>query len=252
MKSTPFVVIFYPRTGSTYLVKVLNSCSNIICHSELFQVDVKAFKRAFLDEKYIPEVRDWFKQTKDLDKLFKYRNRFPVSFLNKIYSMDTEKSIGFKFYPKQGKKTMNHLLDDKNIKKIFIHRENLLNNFVSHKLASKTGKWDRYEGETPKLNTVKIDIPEFKKFEAEQSQYYDVHKKRLDNSGQSFLEVSYEQVTSNFPIADFENFLDTPLNDISFEVNQKKQNPFTLQQMIENFDEVNEELIKSGKTFYVA
>ena len=47
----PFVVVATARTGSSYLVHLLNTCSNVFCHGELFMRKADG-KERFIDHCY--------------------------------------------------------------------------------------------------------------------------------------------------------------------------------------------------------
>jgi len=114
-----FVILSYPRTGSTFLVKALNSCTKIICHSEIFHPDREAFDRSFLnDNVLLPlSIIDKLQNKTSLDKLASMRKRKPVKFLEHIFNQKAE-AIGFKIFPGQNAEMMEHIINDHLIKKI--------------------------------------------------------------------------------------------------------------------------------------
>lgn len=234
-----FVIISYPRTGSTYLVKVLNTAKNLSCYSELFHSDFSAFSRSFLDEESIPFINTLFGKTNDLYRLYKFRNRNPLKFLNKIFRKGNN---GFKIFTNQNEAVLIELLNDKNVKKIFLNRENVLRNYVSHRLAKTTGKWDRLNNEKPKLNTIIVDIEDFLDFESNNLNIFNTYKEILKKENQNWLDLTYEEITKSFPVKKIETFLGIDLSDITLEVNQKKQNPFSLKKLIENYIELKKAL----------
>jgi len=234
-----YVIISYPRTGSTYLVKVLNSCSNIICHSEIFHTDYKSFSRSFLDNSVLPKL-DLFDKIKKLDvieKLFKLRNTKPLKFLDHIFSTNAD-AVGFKIFPGQNDRILEYLIRDTSVRKIILNRKNLVRSYVSEQLAMESGRWDRYKNEQISLPTkVNISIDEFERYVNSIKGNISKIENQLSYGSQPFLKISYEDIFTQFPARKISDFLGVDFVNMSFDVDQEKQNPFPLNEMIENYEE---------------
>jgi len=115
MNTIKFVVITQPRSGSTYLVETLNSNPQLTCENELF------------NPRQIVKIDS--SQTDDSPPALRKRNNRPIQFLQNFYaSADNTKvsAIGFNFMLGHNFKVLNYLLNQEEIKIIFLERENKL------------------------------------------------------------------------------------------------------------------------------
>ena len=244
---TRFTIISYPRTGSTYLVKVLNNCSSLTCFSELFHSDKDAFKRSFLDNELTVSrnIFDNFKSISKIEKLFDLRNKNPFKFLSMVFSSGST-AVGFKIFPGQNDVVLDKLLGDKTINKIILIRENLIRSFVSEQVALKTGKRDRFsQDEKPVLNKIMFDVDLFNKYAEKIQLQFSNYENYLRSTNQEYLKLSYEEITDVFPVKKISRYLGLDLNDIVLSVKQEKQNPFPLIDMLINYTEVKAKLENS-------
>lgn len=242
-----FVIISYPRTGSTYFVKILNNCQNITCHSEIFHKKFEPFTRSFLDIKNIPTL---FGKEPTSPSLLLYiiRELFPFKFLDLVKNKALDK-LGFKIFPSQKDRILKYLVKDKKIKKIFLTRENLFKSYISFKLAIATGQWDY--SPINKTKIIKVNYADFQKYYQKHISIFKSFQHYLNNDKQSFLELSYEQITKQFPILELEDFLGLTLENISLNTNQKKQNTYPLERRISNYEEIAEKLKKDGLSHFL-
>ena len=166
-----------------------------------------------------------------------------MDFLDLVFSAPSViDAVGFKIFDNQNMSAFNYLLNNKSIKKVLLVRENLIRCYVSEQLALQTGKWDRLSSsDIPSLNRMYFKITDFEKF-VERIENY-VHKVEcsLISNNQEFIKLTYEEIVKEFPTERVSDFLSIPLKSISFEVNQKKQNPFPLSAIIENYHEIYKE-----------
>ena len=238
MSSQRFVIISYPRTGSTFLTLKLHSSNNVECYSEAFHKKQEPFDRSFYSSDFSLSKKTWFgSKALGLDELFKLRNRDYSKFLSLLYG-SSDNAIGFKIFPGQHDKAMEDLVNDRGVKKIFLIREDMLRNYVSYQLAMSTGKWDRMPGQEPELQQVEIDPKEFLKYADGTMESIEQLQNKCTSSGQEFMNLSYEQITMELPLDELSSFLGVSLSDVDSEVARKKQNPFTLKQMVRNYDEL--------------
>ena len=73
-------------------------------------------------------------------------------------------------------------------------------------------------------------------------EYLEALEERCDADGHETLRLTYEGITTDFPIDEIGEFLGVAISDIEQEVNRQKQNPFSLREMIINYEELNEAL----------
>lgn len=242
MNAKNFVIISYPRTGSTFLTIKLHSSHNLKCYSELFHKKKEAFNRSFYEEDFTLEVKKWYgSKTMTLGDLLNLRTKNFSSFLNLVFS-SSNNPVGFKIFPGQHTEAMEGLINDDKVKKIFLVREDMLRNFVSYKLAMTTGKWDRVAGQEAELQEVTIDSNEFLTYADSKLGAIEEIEKRCIELGQETLRLSYEEITTELPIDRIGDFLNVDLSDIDMDVDRQKQNPFELRQMVSNFEELEDAL----------
>jgi len=238
MSLANFVIVSYPRTASTFLTLKLHSCSQLICYSELFHESEDAFKRSFYDDgfKLVKDTRLGKKEL-NLAKLFRLRNKDFRKFLELVFCSPAI-PVGFKIFPGQNDKAMRYLIKDKRLKKIFLIREDMLRNFVSHKIALKTGQWGRAPGEKADLQRVDVGVKEFLTYASSRLGSLEALENQCNADGQETLRLTCEDITADFPVDDIGEFLGVDLGDIQQEVALQKQNPFSLKEMVTNYEEL--------------
>ncbi len=254
-----FSILSYPRTGSTLLVKSLNSLSSVICQSEIFHKDFNTFKRAFIDKSIIQNrLKSRFGQLflnedKVYKKLFQQKEKNYKSFLDSV-AIGDQQYFGFKIFPGQNDLALDHFLNDSSIKKIILERRNRLRSYVSQCISIETGKWDRYKWEKPSLVQVEINIHSFLQYKKKIDDNITNVELTLDSTNQAYLKLSYEEIAHEFPFSIIGSFLGVEIGENGRglkEINQEKQNPFSLKEMIANYEEVQEELIKMNLQDYL-
>jgi hypothetical protein len=118
-----FVIVSLPRTGSTYLVDFLDAVDDVRCLSEIFhpgEIDLRHLQPAD------PELREM--AVRDADQL---------GFLERVAAEISDRRwFGFKHFPRYGIPLMRLLCASPDWRKIFLWRENLLEQYLSHLLAS--------------------------------------------------------------------------------------------------------------------
>lgn len=247
-----FIVLSYPRTGSTFLVKKINTIEDIVCHSEIFHNHFDAFSRAFLDRQIInrhlnkPVFGFLLNEKRVLKKLFKLKNSQPQRFLEEIYQCKAT-AIGFKLFPGQNDVQFSKLLDKKDVHKIVLERKNRLRSYISEQISIKTNKWDLYHGEKPVKVQVTVDPNDFFRYKKKIDEYVGRIENHLKLTNQCYLKLTYDQILDSFPNDKLFELLAIPDKPVQTnDVNQKKQNPYSLNELIKNYDGVKVELQKKG------
>ena len=212
-----FIIISRSRTGSTFLIQLLNSHPNIVAQGELF---------LHLNQKSTIEI--W-------NKIFSY---YP----HKI------KYVGFKLFyyhpvDSENKDIWKYILNDKSIKIIHLVRHNMLRTIISRKIANKTSQWHIQDTRdkiktTEKKVTINIEecIEEFnkiRKWETETRNYFLNHE---------FFEISYEDLEfkKDLVLKDLLNFMNIRFYKTSSNV--QKQNTEKLEELIINYTELKTDL----------
>ena len=136
-----FVVISAPRTGSNHLCSMLN-LEDMVMHFELFRVgeiDFQTGSGAHLEMMDLsPEERD----------------RDPIEFLQKVKAAEILPVVGFKLFPWQNDKLAETLIVDPSIRKVILHRENLLAMYASKRIAEQTNRY--FSTDNPKNRVVDL------------------------------------------------------------------------------------------------
>jgi len=128
-----FVIVSLPRTGSTYLVDYLDAVDGVRCLSEIFHpTGIMLRHHQPLD----PRLLD-----------MSLRDADPQDYLQRLEQEIGEcRWFGFKHFPRHGLPLLQQLCASRAWRKIFLWRDNLLDQYFSFLLASahfgRTG-WER-------------------------------------------------------------------------------------------------------------
>jgi hypothetical protein len=128
-----FVILSLPRTGSTYLVDYLDAVPGVKCLSEVFNPDIVLLRHH--------EPRDATLSDKDV------RDNDPLAFLQRLeQDVGPCDALGVKLFPAHSVKLLHYFCSSAHWKKIFLWRDNLLEQYVSFLLASERygqASWER-------------------------------------------------------------------------------------------------------------
>ena len=142
-----FVILCYPRTGSYHLVDKLNQQHGVTCHGELFKPNWVE-----IDKKYLPLIN--YKQA-DVAK----RDKDPIRFYNEVCAHSEGEWVGFKMFSGHNQSMMTHLLDSKDILKVFLTR-NPIQSHISLLFAKKTGKWTKTNEASDGTEKITVAVEE--------------------------------------------------------------------------------------------
>ena len=223
-KYNKFIIITRSRTGSNFLMSLLNSHPNILAKGELFRR---------LEGKSSDQV--WNETFSKKPKHIKYVG-FKIFYYHPLDSEDKE--------------VWNYIKKDKNIKIIHLTRNNILRTVVSRAIADKTNTWTNKKGKKIDISDkrVKIDIDsclnDFKKTREDENRIRDNYKNR------NLMELTYEDLVKDHQkvMNDVFNFLEIEINEVNSDY--KKQNNEKLEDLITNYNDVVE-AIKKSKWSYI-
>jgi hypothetical protein len=118
-----FVIVSLPRTGSTYLVDYLNALDGVRCLSEVFHPN---------------EIMLRHHQTNDPGLLdIAVRDSDPLAYLDRLeQDIGACGWFGFKHFPRHSPKLLQHVCASPHWRKIFLWRDNLLEQYLSFLLAA--------------------------------------------------------------------------------------------------------------------
>lgn len=219
-----FAIVSYARTGSNYLSDGIKSSKSVQMYHEIFA-------------EHNREVGN------DFDKV-----------ISRLYRRQGRRieNVGFKlFYYHLTDVEWEKFLSHKDISIIHLTRRNRLRTFVSLEIAFKTDKWTSgrkdlsLQSRIIRLNPNKL----IKKIE-EIEKYEKTAKERFFD--RKMIEVVYEDVVKD-PINEFMRigkFLG--ITDIDLQkIHIRRQNPESLRDLIENFDEISKLLEKTRFAEYL-
>jgi LPS sulfotransferase NodH len=245
---TKFVIFSTERSGSSLLVTLLKSHSNITCFGEIFNKTSVIFSTPDY-----PPVNN--------SLVFKLRNLNPVKFIQDIifkkYS-DNKKAVGFKIHYDQGqqyKSVLKYITNDPYVKIIFLNRQNMLETFLSKKLAYKTGVWfvikdedvqfiknmgihkystiEEYQNKT---NKISIDPKEFEEYH-KNIIYWKNHYENMFTNNQKY-HITYEDILNkqDETINGLLKFLEVKQEHLNTPLIKQQSNP--LHEVIINYKEL--------------
>ena len=237
---TKFVIFTLPRTGSTLLSKSLNRHPEIFCDDEIFHF-------SFRD--YFSPNQFRFLKIPFLPKKINYVINYPTtylrlpSFLKKYFTnkkYENFKARGFKlmYYQTLYMPGLINYLKKNNIKVILLLRENILRNALSDLRARATGIYhnqDDNEAQRSGMAKLNVDINTL------QQKMNDIirQNKQLENivSDMDYIKIRYEDFAEwDATMNKIASFLHVSQTTVT--AGAKKLNPDALQDMIENYTEV--------------
>lgn len=210
-----YMIVSYPRTGSTMLSKMIS---------------------------YHPEING---MGECFDRI---AGRDPQEILANLFSKQKGniKAVGFNIHfnhpvDEKNEETWALLKSDKDIHIIFLSRKNLLRVYMSAKIANKVKLFRLYQTKNRpdiKERQVVIEVEEFKNFIDEYSHYYNLYRNMF--SSHPNLHLNYEDIV-NAPDIEFlkvTDFLSLPFHNPK--VITKVMNPEPLSQLIINYSTLKE------------
>lgn len=219
-KYKKFVIIGAPRTGSNWLVSLLNSHPKIMCLGERYK-----------NLKSQTSLQIW-------DEIFSKR-KSGISYLGfkLLYNHPQDSSEQF---------VWDRIKEDPEIVIIHLHRKNLLRSYVSLEVGNKTGVWIKTE-KSKSLNSSgkqvlisKADCLDYfiSVTEAEES-IKSTYTKHV------VMDIYYEDLVDDYQNVMNDIFAHMRLEPIKVSSNIKKQNPESLKNLIVNYNELELELRES-------
>ncbi len=130
-----FVILSLPRTGSTYLVDYLDAASGVKCLSEVFNPEIVLLRHH--------QPSDGALADKDI------RDKDPLGFLHHLeQDVGPCTAFGMKLFPSHNPKLLRYFCSSAQWKKVFLWRDNILEQYISFLLASDQygrASWERVE-----------------------------------------------------------------------------------------------------------
>lgn len=210
-----FVIITRSRTGSNYLVSLINSHNDIDVYKTIFRT---------LEKKTTKQI---WSQT-----FAKKRKVNAVGF--KLFYYHPEDS--------SDKSIWNYLIEDKSIKIIHLTRDNILRTHISRLIAGKNQLWVNDSGKDVNLadRKVKVNIDEFlQDVEVTTKYQYEVEEKF---SNHDLIHIRYEDLIQNKSTKMSEIFAFLSVKPLKTTSDLTKQNSESISEIVSNFDELSQKL----------
>ena len=239
-----FLILCYPRTGSNFLVSLLQSHPQIRSFGEMFSEDDKLHWG--YSGYQSPNIIDL--KTEEpiffIDQLV-YRQNFPLLI----------RAVGFKlfyFQPKQLKQKViwQYLNKIEDLKIIHLTRKNLFHIYISHQLAIKTNQWDLLTKETnpqesPLLEPIFVDykscLTQFQLIKDWETQYSNF----FNLPTQQYYNITYEDLVNNIKQETYklQDFLGVDQRLLT--AYTKKQGTKPMREIVANYDQLKEQFHNS-------
>ncbi len=227
-----FVILAAPRSGSNLLCTMLQSHPNVLCHHEVFNPEGIYVALPLRNSDF------------SLGTLTQ-RDANPMQFLASLWSHNLGCThVGFKMTHKQHLPVFKSVCADPTIHKIVLTRRNQIAVYVSRLIAEKTGIWEDYSNDkasqvTP-VNVNQCSLLEAIRFN--ESYYADLKKTLVGD----VTYAVYEDLFNTDEQARVQAALGLPISPLT--ARSRKQNPFPLSQLIENFDVLKRQLSRNTNT----
>ncbi|HBZ43199.1 MAG TPA: nodulation protein NodH [Maritimibacter sp.] len=217
-----FVILAEMRTGSNFLESNLNEFPGITCYGEAFNPYL------IVD----PERTELFGVT------MAQRDADPMRLIAAMRE-NTDGIPGFRLFHDHDPRVFEHVIEDPRCAKIILNR-NLVDAWVSQRIAWSTKQWRLGDDVDRKTWRVKFDPKDFKHF------YYTVKERqqniarRLQVAGQAGFYIDYDDIQDLKVVNGLARYLGETHRIQQFAGKFKKQNPEPLADKVRNFELLEE------------
>jgi Sulfotransferase family len=212
-----FVILAEMRTGSNFLESNINEVPGLHSYGEAFN----------------PYLLCKPGQTELLGVTQAERDADPLRLINRMKEK-TEGLYGFRLFHDHDPRVFDHVMNDRRCAKVILNR-NLVDSWVSQRIAWSTNQWALEDVKDAKKWRVKFDAKDFKHL------YFTVKERqieiarRLQITGQAGFYIDYDDIQDIRVINGLIRFLGVDHELEAFSGKFKKQNPETLADKVRNF-----------------
>lgn len=221
-----FIIVSRPRSGSEWLVSLLNSHPNCITRGEIFRYPTKEAAKKMFDKQF---NRNWNSSINAVG--------FKIFYHHPLASNDLT--------------VWKLIKEDPSIKIIQLIRRNWIRVFISEEIGKKNNQWILKDNSKKKNEKIKVDIDSLANFLENNKKLLRVsHFINLQETHEIF-NIYYEDMVS-----DLNNEMVKLLKFIGLDCQElvtlfRKQNPEPLSALITNYSEVKEFLLKSNNQIFI-
>ncbi len=215
-----FVIFAEMRTGSNHLEETLNALPDVTCYGEVFNPTFIGRHNRF-------ELLGF-----DMDR----REREPVALLDAVISA-TDGLAGFRFFHDHDPRVLGPVLSNARIAKVILTR-NPLDSYVSRKIAAATGQWRMTDLKNARTGRAVFDAGEFAAMLENWSTFAGRLERGLQTTGQTAFRIRYEDINDVEILNGLARFLGSAHHVSAASRRLKRQNPGSLRDKVENYDEM--------------
>lgn len=220
-----FVVFAEMRTGSNFLETNINAFDGLSCHGEA----------------YNPNFVGYPNRSETLGVSLDARSDDPFGLLEKVKS---ESGLnGFRYFNDHDPRVFDTIMGDQRCAKIILTR-NPIESYVSWKIAKATGQWKMTNVQRHREDTVTFDSNEFRDHIGKLQGFQVRLLNMLQKSGQTAFYVDYEDLQDVDIMNGMAAFLGVDARLEALDKSLKKQNPKSLSDKVENFEDMEMALAK--------
>lgn len=216
-----FAIFGSMRSGSNLLEQTLNQFSGITCHGELFN----------------PSFVGYPKQEGFLGIGLEQREKSPESLIKAMIEDSMEGIAGFRIFHDHDPRTAQFVLADPDCAKIILQRD-VLQSFISLEIARKTDQWMLRKAHNRRGAKVIFEAEKFESYRAQQESYYASVRETLQRSGQTAFWVTYPEQRDIGVVNGIARYLGHEEKLKAIKDTTLRQNPESLREKVENFDEM--------------
>ncbi len=215
-----FVILAEMRTGSNFLESNLNAFPGITCYGE-------AYNPYLIVDPDRTELFGFTMAKRDAD---------PIGMIEAMKE-NTDGIPGFRLFHDHDPRVFEHVMGDRRCAKIILNR-NLVDAWVSQRIAWSTKQWQLGDHADVKKWKVKFDPKDFKHF------YFTVKDRqrgiarRLQVEGQAGFYIDYDDIQDLKVVNGLARFLGETEEIKHFSGKFKKQNPEPLADKVRNFEDI--------------
>jgi len=245
-----FVVYGVPRVGSNFFISQLNCHPDILCHYEIFHRN--AIYDGFADKS---ESSSWLEAVS-----LQERNASPEKFQTKLFEEHYGYThVGYNLFPGQNDIVLKCSIADPNLKKIILKRKNIIENYISFRIAVKTKIWSSKDAKDKGVDETRID--KRVRFEREEfiqhvrriNRFYDNLENNITLRQNEYLAIYYEDLLRDRQavLDRVYDFLDVKQVMLSEITTFDKQNKEELRELVINYEELETFLSEEYHDFFL-
>jgi LPS sulfotransferase NodH len=207
-----FVIYGSMRTGSNYLVSLLNQFPGVVCHGEVFNPNFVGLHPTYARNFRIPR-KAIAKRDRDSEALYE----------RLVEATPQETLVGFKIFPGHDRRILEKTLSDTQVRKIILRR-NIVESFISLCQAEQSEVWmiSRNDKETEvakrrrALKPITFDASRFLKYKNTVDAFHKHADQKLAQGRHEVMRLEYEDLLADDASTRISAFLGlTPLLSIN-------------------------------------